>query len=228
MADGGWPPRQPPPRSGADSRRGRRADPRPGRACGASSRRGRERSPASSSRAATGRLTPSSRSLPRPGAPAPGSPHAESPRPIHPAARIPSPDHAGVGVRPVRGDGPPPSLEIPSLPTRESRAGDLTRPGLRSASDPPNRASRRHAPKARPGDALYEEMERAAVVVVAMVGLLSVAFSGCARPTRLGRDELSRTRRPYALSDIACELRACRSERTRPRWPDAEKIVKAG
>jgi hypothetical protein len=51
-------------------------------------------------------------------------------------------------------------------------------PALRSASEPARRASRQRALKAPPGDALYEEMVRAAVVIVAMVRLLSVALAG--------------------------------------------------
>ena len=71
---------------------------------------------------------PSFRSRPLPVGPATGSHRAGSPRPGHQAARIPSPDLAGVGVRPVRGNGSPPSLEIPSPHARASHEGDLTRP----------------------------------------------------------------------------------------------------
>jgi hypothetical protein len=53
---------------------------------------------------------------------------------------------------------------------------------------------------------LYEEMVRAAVVIVAMVRLLSVALAGVLAQLRLTRDELSRTRRHYAPSGTACEF----------------------
>ena len=96
-------------------------------------------------------------------------------------------------------------------------------PALRSPSKPPRRASRQRAPKAPPGDALYEELVRAAVVIVAMVRLLSVALAGVLAQLRLTQDETlphTETLRPFRLTRQS-RLGAARARRAVPRWSDS-------
>jgi hypothetical protein len=75
---------------------------------------------------------------------------------------------------------------------------------------------------------LYEEMVRVAVVIVAMVRLLSVALARVLAQLRLlGMCHLGR-RRHYARSDTACEFSRCRVERTRHRRPGLPARTRAG
>ena len=177
---------------------------------------------------------PSCRSRPRRAAPATGSHRAGSPRPGHPVTRIPSPDLAGAPQ--VRGNGPPPSSEISSLPAGDNHDGVLDRPrgrevlacrlitlllGARAHVDE-RRVVRMNAASAG-GDRRHgPATER--------------RLTGCAHAQLSSRDILFRTRRHYASSRPRGSPSGCRRRAgsalhghgTARRLPDHLDLVRAG